>query len=73
MVLSPCDWRISGTTVFVPDLMVVRLAEIDLDGPVTSTPVLAVDVRSPLTATADQPYRAEHPFPVTIVHADLVR
>ncbi|MGH9091686.1 MAG: Uma2 family endonuclease [Acidimicrobiales bacterium] len=54
VMLSPCAWRISATTVFEPDLMVVRGAELDLDAPFTGTPLLVVEVRSPSTAAADR-------------------
>jgi Uma2 family endonuclease len=54
VVLSPCDWKISPTTVFVPDLMVVRKDQLDLDEPFTETPLLVVEVRSPSTAATDR-------------------
>ena len=54
VVLSPCDWKISSTTVLVPDLMVVRKDQLDLDEPFTGTPLLVVEVRSPSTAATDQ-------------------
>jgi Uma2 family endonuclease len=124
VILSPCDWKVSATTVFVPDLMVVRRDEIDLDGPFTGTPLLVVEVRTPPTAAigrtlkggqyaprwaasywqvnpggsgadhiprltmlkladgtytevatvrGDDPYRAEVPFPATMIPGQLVR
>jgi Uma2 family endonuclease len=124
VLLSPCAWKISETTMFEPDLMVVRRSQLDLDHPFTGTPLLVVEVRSPSTAATDrtlkhdqyarhgaaaywlvdpggpeagqvpsltalhlvdgayaveatvrdtEPYRAERPFPVTVVPADLVR
>ena len=54
VVLSPYDWKISLTTVFEPDLMVVRQDQLDLDQPFTGTPLLVVEVRSPSTAATDQ-------------------
>jgi Uma2 family endonuclease len=54
VVLSPCDWKISPTTVFVPDLMVVRKNQLDLVEPFTGTPLLVVEVRSPSTTATDQ-------------------
>lgn len=123
VVLSPCDWKVSDTTVFEPDLMVIRQAEFDLDTTFTGTPLLVVEVRSPSTAATDrtlkrqqyarhgaaaywlvdpggpaasqvpsltalrladgtyveeatargdEPYRAEQPFPVTVVPSLLV-
>ena len=54
VVLSPCDWKISPTTVFVPDLMVVRKDQLDLDEPFTGTPLLVVEVCSPSTAATDE-------------------
>jgi Uma2 family endonuclease len=54
VVLSPYDWKISLTTVFEPDLMVVRKTQLDLDEPFTGTPLLVVEVRSPSTAATDQ-------------------
>jgi len=54
VVLSPYDWKISLTTVFEPDLMVVRKDQLDLDEPFTGTPLLVVEVRSPSTAATDQ-------------------
>ncbi|MGH9091233.1 MAG: Uma2 family endonuclease [Acidimicrobiales bacterium] len=124
VVLSPCAWKLSATTVFIPDLMVVRVAEVDTYGPFTGTPLLVVEIRSPSTAVTDrtlkreqyarhgasaywlvdpggpaagqvpsltalhladgtyaeeatvhgdQPFSAEHPFPVTVVPSRLVR
>src|ERR1700685_2276222 len=57
VVLSPCDWKISSTTVLVPDLMVVRKDQLDLDEPFTGTPLLVVEVRSPSTAATEQPLK----------------
>ena len=54
VVLSPYDWKISPTTVFEPDLMVVRKDQLDLDEPFTGTPLLVVEVRSPSTAASDR-------------------
>ncbi len=54
VLLSPCDWVIAPTTVFQPDLMVVRRDQLDLDEPFTGTPLLVVEVRSPSTAATDQ-------------------
>jgi Uma2 family endonuclease len=54
VVLSPYDWKISLTTVFEPDLMVVRQDQLDLDEPFTGTPLLVVEVRSPSTAATDE-------------------
>jgi Uma2 family endonuclease len=54
VVLSPYDWKISSTTVFEPDVMVVRKDQLDLDGPFTGTPLLVVEVRSPSTAATDE-------------------
>ena len=54
VVLSPCDWKVSPTTVFEPDLMVVRRDQLDLDQPFTGMPLLVVEVRSPSTAATDQ-------------------
>jgi len=54
VILSPYDWKISLTTVFEPDLMVVRKTQLDLDEPFTGTPLLVVEVRSPSTAATDQ-------------------
>ena len=54
VVLSPCDWKISPTTVFVPDLMVVHQDQLDLDQPFTGTPLLVVEIRSPSTAATDE-------------------
>ncbi|HEY5246513.1 MAG TPA: Uma2 family endonuclease [Acidimicrobiales bacterium] len=54
VILSPYDWKISLTTVFEPDLMVVRKDQLDLDEPFTGTPLLVVEVRSPSTAATDQ-------------------
>jgi Uma2 family endonuclease len=54
VVLSPYDWKISRTTVFEPDLMVVRKDQLDLDQLFTGTPLLVVEVRSPSTAATDQ-------------------
>ncbi|HEX4082937.1 MAG TPA: Uma2 family endonuclease, partial [Acidimicrobiales bacterium] len=54
VLLSPCDWVIAPTTVFQPDLMVVRKDQLDLDEPFTGTPLLVVEVRSPSTAVTDQ-------------------
>ncbi|MGH9091230.1 MAG: Uma2 family endonuclease [Acidimicrobiales bacterium] len=124
VVLSPCAWKLSATTVFEPDLLVVRRDEFHLDRTFTGTPLLVVEVRSPATAATDhtlkreqyarhgaaaywlvdpggpgsgqvpsltalrladgaytevatvhgdEPYRAEHPFPVTVVPSRLVR
>ena len=55
----PYDWKVSGTTVFVPDLMVVRQDEFDLDRPFTGTPLLVVEVRSPSTAATDRTLKRE--------------
>ncbi len=53
VVLSPCDWKVSRTTVLVPDLIVVR--QYDFDQPFTGSPLLVVvEVRSPPTAATDQ-------------------
>jgi Uma2 family endonuclease len=54
VTLSPYDWKLSATTVFVPDLMVIRQADFDLDGWFTGTPLLVVEVRSPSTAATDR-------------------
>jgi Uma2 family endonuclease len=54
LLLSPCDWVIAPTTVFQPDLMVVRKDQLDLDEPFTGTPLLVVEVRSPSTAATDE-------------------
>ena len=54
VLLSPCDWVVAPTTVFQPDLMVVRKDQLDLDEPFTGTPLLVVEVRSPSTAATDQ-------------------
>ena len=55
MVLSPCDWKVSRTTVLVPDLIVVRQYDLDLDQPFTGSPLLVViEVRSPPTAATDR-------------------
>ncbi|HEX4082936.1 MAG TPA: Uma2 family endonuclease [Acidimicrobiales bacterium] len=54
VVLSPYDWKISRTTVFEPDLMVVRKDQLDLDQPFTGSPLLVVEVRSPSTAVTDE-------------------
>jgi Uma2 family endonuclease len=54
LLLSPCDWVIDPTTVFQPDLMVVRKDQLDLDEPFTGTPLLVVEVRSPSTAATDE-------------------
>jgi Uma2 family endonuclease len=54
VLLSPCDWVIAPTTVFQPDLMVVRKDQLDLDEPFAGTPLLVVEVRSPSTAVTDE-------------------
>ncbi len=54
MLLSPLDWVASPTTVFVPDLMVVRRDQVDLDDPFTGTPLLVVEVLSPITVATDR-------------------
>jgi Uma2 family endonuclease len=51
---SPCDWVVTPTTVFQPDLMIVRKDQLDLDEPFTGTPLLVVEVSSPSTAATDQ-------------------
>ncbi|MGH9091988.1 MAG: Uma2 family endonuclease [Acidimicrobiales bacterium] len=122
--LSPSDWKLSATTVFQPDLMVIRKDEFNPVGAFTGTPLLVVEVRSPATAATDrtlkreqyarhgavaywlvdpggpaagqvpsltalhladgayaevatvhgdEPFSAEHPFPVTVVPSRLVR
>jgi Uma2 family endonuclease len=54
VMLSPTDWKISPTTVFVPDLMVIRRDQFNPTGPFTGTPLLVVEVRSPSTAATDR-------------------
>ena len=124
VLLSPSDWRLSATTVFEPDLMIIRKAQFNPTGPFTGTPLLVVEIRSPSTAATDrtlkreqyarhgaaaywlvdpggpaagqvpsltalrladggyaevatvsddEPFNAEHPFPVTVVPSRLVR
>jgi Uma2 family endonuclease len=59
VMLSPCAWKLSATTVFEPDLMVVRRSELDLDRPFTGMPLLVVEVRSPSTAATDRTLKRE--------------
>jgi Uma2 family endonuclease len=59
VVLSPCDWKVSAVTVFVPDLMVVRRDEFQLDSTYAGTPLLVVEIRSPSTAATDRTLKRE--------------
>jgi len=53
VLMAPVDWRVDGTTVVQPDVLVVD--EADLDGKfLARTPHLVVEVTSPSTAMADR-------------------
>ncbi len=54
VLLSPSDWKLSATTVFVPDLMVIRRDQFNPTGAFTGTPLLVVEIRSPSTAATDR-------------------
>ncbi|MGH9091788.1 MAG: Uma2 family endonuclease [Acidimicrobiales bacterium] len=59
VVLSPCDWKLSAVTAFVPDLMVVHRDEFHLDSTFTGTPLLVVEIRSASTAATDRTLKRE--------------
>lgn len=51
---APFDWKHADDTVLVPDLVVFRTSDLDLDGPLRATPLLVAEVRSPSTALTDR-------------------
>lgn len=53
VVPSPYDWVVGPTEWFQPDVVVLRSADADLDGPLRATPVLLVEVLSPSTRLVD--------------------
>jgi Uma2 family endonuclease len=54
VLCAPFDWKHSDDTVLVPDLVVFRRSDLDLDGPLRATPLLVVEVWSPSTALTDR-------------------
>lgn len=55
-ILAPFDWRYDENGVVVPDIVVCRAADFDLDGPLRApaVPVLLVEVQSPSNAAYDR-------------------
>ncbi|MHB8262145.1 MAG: Uma2 family endonuclease [Acidimicrobiales bacterium] len=53
ILTAPYDWKLRPDTVLVPDLMVFRKEDFDLDGPFVGTPLLVVEVLSPSTRSTD--------------------
>ncbi|MHB8263673.1 MAG: Uma2 family endonuclease [Acidimicrobiales bacterium] len=53
VLTGPYDWKLRADTVFVPDLMVFRKEDFDLDGPFIGTPLLVVEILSPSTRDTD--------------------
>ena len=83
VLFAPYDWLVDDHNVYEPDLLVAPdRAFTDRFLPVP--PRLAVEVLSPShpgrdgalvetgVAKGDEPLAVEHPFPVTLVAADLV-
>jgi Uma2 family endonuclease len=54
VIVSPYDWRPPSGESFQPDLMVIRRADFDPDGPLRATPLLVVEVLSASNAEQDR-------------------
>ncbi len=56
VVVAPFDWRYDDHGVVVPDIVVCRADDFDLDGPLRTpaVPVLLVEVQSPSNAAYDR-------------------
>ncbi len=54
VIVSPYDWRPPSGESFQPDLMVIRRADFDPDGPLRATPLLIVEVLSASNAEQDR-------------------